>query len=72
MFIIKKEENANKSILNLFDSLISGTERLSINNKKYAAPATHAPTISIGELTPPIKIMFPVNDTESYNKLKIK
>lgn len=47
-FTKKNERKANPIIFNLLNTLIFGTERLKISNKKYAEPATHAPIISIG------------------------
>lgn len=58
-FTIKNERKANAIIFILFKMLMFGTERLNINNKKYAEPATHASIISIGENEEPIKIVVP-------------
>ena len=70
-FIIRKEEKAKRIIFILLENLMFGTERLKIRSKKYAAPATQASIISIGEEKLPIKIILP-KSVESKIRLRIK
>lgn len=50
---------------------MSGTERLRISRRKYAAPATQESIISIGEETPDKTIVFPIKEVLK-NKLRRK